>query len=105
MQAEDLKLRIDQAEETLNPAALLSQLEELEEQTLHPGFWESQGDAQRTMELISNFKEEMGRLEKWKKTLDDIHVALELSQEEVGTTVVQTNHHCITSALYIFDNV
>lgn len=76
---------MDKAEQVLEPVKLRSQVEELEQLTLAPGFWDSQTDAQQTMERIARCNEDLARLAHWRSMLDDTEAALELAQEEVRT--------------------
>jgi peptide chain release factor 2 len=73
----DMKKKINGLMERLNIAGKVKRIEQIEEQSSAPGFWDNPEAAQKTMQELSALKEEV---ERWQSVANRIQDALELAQ-------------------------
>lgn len=80
--------------------ALQAQIQDLEQVAAQPGFWESQEQAQSTLQELNTLKSNLERYRQWQGQLEDTKAILELLEleedgtllEEADSTLQQLNH-------------
>jgi hypothetical protein len=82
VQLAELCKQVESASNVIDVDKVSGRIQELEQATLHPGFWDDQGTAQEVMAQISYCKDDLGRVQRWKGTLKDIEAAVELCEDE-----------------------
>lgn len=93
---EELKQRLTQSEapianlkEALNIDTLVKEVDELEEISAKPDFWDDMENSQRTMQKIGSLKAKIQSYESLKNDYEDALVMIELADEEEDTDLLE----------------
>ncbi len=78
----DLSDTLANVEAVTDPAALRSQIADLEQQAARPDLWDDPESAQQVTSQLSHRQSELRRLEELRQRLDDLNVLYELAEEE-----------------------
>lgn len=57
------------------------QIEQLEQQTVEPGFWDQQEQAQKTLQTLTGLKNKLDIYAQWQQGLEDVDVLIEMGEE------------------------
>ncbi|MEL6490384.1 MAG: peptide chain release factor 2 [Cyanobacteria bacterium J06621_3] len=75
---ETLSERLGKAQEYLDVPALNAKIQDLEQLSAQPDFWDDQDNAQRQLQELNDYKSNLSQVEGWKTGLDDSGAILEL---------------------------
>ncbi|MGK7933389.1 MAG: peptide chain release factor 2 [Microcystaceae cyanobacterium] len=75
---ETVNLRLSSAQEYLDLPTLQAKIHDLEQVASQPDFWDSPEIAQKTLQDLNNAKSALETYQKWKNSLEDTQVILEL---------------------------
>jgi peptide chain release factor 2 len=70
-------------------AALNAKIQDLEQLTAQPNFWDDQTSAQQTLQELNDLKSHLQQYEQWRAKLEDAKAVLELLELEADTALVQ----------------
>ncbi len=70
-------------------AALNAKIQDLEQLTAQPNFWDDQTSAQQTLQELNDLKSHLQQYEQWRAKLEDAKAVLELLELEADTALLQ----------------
>ncbi|MEM6867078.1 MAG: peptide chain release factor 2 [Cyanobacteria bacterium P01_C01_bin.121] len=96
---EQLSERLSKAQEYLDVPALNAKIQDLEQLSAQPDFWDDQANAQKQLQELNDYKSNLDQVKGWKTGLDDGGAILELLElekdesllNEAETTVTRLN--------------
>jgi peptide chain release factor 2 len=69
--------------------ALTAKIQDLEQIAAQPDFWDSQTQAQQTLQQLNDLKSSLEQLERWNASLEDARAILELLELEADESLLQ----------------
>ncbi|WP_407809972.1 peptide chain release factor 2 [Spirulina subsalsa] len=97
-----LTIRLGKAQDYLDLPALQAKIQDLEQISAQPDFWDNQTKAQKTLQNLTEVKGALEQYYQWKQQLEDteaIAELLELEQDESLLTEAETNLTQLNKAL------
>ncbi|WP_402464399.1 peptide chain release factor 2 [Isoptericola aurantiacus] len=76
-----LRSTLDSIESVSDPAALEAKIARLSEEASAPGLWDDQDNAQKVTSALSHAQDELGRVQRFARRIDDVETLVELGQE------------------------
>lgn len=77
----ELERQLSEAEASLRPKQLREELRKLDEQSITPGFWDDQENAQKVMKQKKSVEDRLEELESLSGRLEDLQVMIEMAEE------------------------
>ena len=77
----ELAEQLNEATESLKPEELKKELAGLEEQSMAPGFWDNQENAQKVMKHKKSVEDKLEELQSLTGRLEDLQVMIEMAEE------------------------
>ncbi|NJL36674.1 MAG: peptide chain release factor 2 [Leptolyngbyaceae cyanobacterium RM1_406_9] len=93
---EVLSDRLGKTQDYLDVPALTAKIQDLEQVAAQPEFWDSQEQAQKTLQELNDLKSHLEQLQQWKSALDDTKAVLELLELETDEALLQEAQHTVT---------
>ncbi|WP_156800367.1 peptide chain release factor 2 [Thalassoporum mexicanum] len=81
-QVEILSQRLGKAQEYLDLPKLRAKISDLEQTAAQPEFWEDADTAQRTMQVLNEYKTYVEQYQRWRKTIENVEAIAELLELE-----------------------
>ena len=81
-QLDDLKPEIDELYSVLNMEKCKSDLEELQQMSAMPDFWNDADNSQKVTKQIRTLENKVSKYEKLVESYDDAYVLIQLAEEE-----------------------
>ncbi|MEM6597183.1 MAG: peptide chain release factor 2 [Cyanobacteria bacterium P01_D01_bin.36] len=79
---EQISERLSKAQEYLDIPALNAKIQDLEQISAQPGFWDDQANAQRQLQELNDYKSNLDQVQGWQTGLEDSGAVLELLELE-----------------------
>ena len=77
--------------------ALTAKIQDLEQLSAQPDFWDNQAEAQKTLQELNDFKSHLQQFEQWKNSLEDAKAVIELLELEADESLLQEAQTNITN--------
>ncbi len=82
LEFEGLKPQLADLKAAINPDGLKKEIEQLEEETAKPDFWNDQENSQKVSRRLGALKAKLAQFDKLCETFDDVITMAELANEE-----------------------
>ncbi|MEL6938712.1 MAG: peptide chain release factor 2 [Cyanobacteria bacterium J06598_1] len=93
---ETLSERLGKAQEYLDVPALNAKIQDLEQLSAQPGFWDDQTNAQRHLQELNDYKSNLSQVQGWKTGLEDAGAVLELLELEEDDSLLSEAESTVT---------
>ncbi|MEL6352141.1 MAG: peptide chain release factor 2 [Cyanobacteria bacterium J06627_28] len=80
--------RLGKAQDYLDIPALTAKIQDLEQLSAQPGFWDDQANAQKHLQELNDYKSNLEQVEGWRTSLEDSQAILELLELEQDDTLL-----------------